>query len=59
MKIKLHTKAPKCPKCKVGIRFEQHQFKDTKDKYSFLNCGPALYRCPKCLNLYEVTIFED
>lgn len=66
MIIKLHEKAPKCPKCKVPMSFErvdQEMCEDGSDKSKFgiknfdLICT-NLYRCPKCLDIYEVHLGE-
>ena len=60
MKIKLHQKAPKCLKCEIAMKFEKKfslpEFSgEGTDRGYKMVTQYQLYRCPNCLNLYEVT----
>jgi len=61
MIISLYRKAPKCPKCKVPMKFEDNVYskkQETIIEESFIHGvmlpKDRLYRCPKCLDLYRV-----
>jgi len=59
MKISLYIKAPKCPKCKVPMKFEDRVYSKKQEKtieeaHGVMMPKDRLYRCPKCLDLYRV-----
>ena len=54
-KTKLIESCPKCPKCKLPMKFEQSHVSMKKGVDGipcFVNHGDDYYRCFKCCNLY-------
>lgn len=68
--IELESEAPKCPKCKVGMKFEELKLGDIISDTRTINLPNGkthelhylsnqkiigrLYRCQKCFNIYLV-----